>query len=162
LGNMGGLSGADALCQQAANGASLTGTYKAWLSTGGVSAVSRLTHATVPYVLLDGTVVASNWSALTSGTLAHAIDRTEQNASVTGLANVWTASTPAGNFVGSAAGLGDCQGWTQGQLSTGGRATCGSTLGKDSTWSNYQNDYSCGGMSFGGPPSGYQLYCFEQ
>jgi hypothetical protein len=155
---MGGLSGADALCQQAADSVSLSGTYKAWLSTTAVSAASRLSHADVPYVLLDGTVVAANWSALTSGTLAHAIDRNEQNTALAGLWNVWTASTPDGRFIESDAGPGDCEGWTQGMLSTGGDATCGSTMGTDSTWSNYQNDHSCGGDF----DYGHRLYCFEQ
>jgi Protein of unknown function (DUF1554) len=50
-GNLGGLDGADAICQARAeslNSAAPAGTYKAWLSTAAESAAARLTHATVP------------------------------------------------------------------------------------------------------------------
>jgi hypothetical protein len=76
-GNLGGLVGADAKCQVLAGAGGLTGTYKAWLGNATVAAASRLTHATIPYQLVDGTPVAADWAALTSGRLLHAIDRTE-------------------------------------------------------------------------------------
>ena len=38
---------------------------------------SRFSRGVGPYVLVDGTIVANNWSDLTSGTLRHAIDETE-------------------------------------------------------------------------------------
>jgi hypothetical protein len=55
-GNLGGLAGADAKCQERATAAGLGGTFKAWLSAAGTgnSAAERLTHATVPYVRVDG------------------------------------------------------------------------------------------------------------
>src|SRR5262249_23852873 len=72
-GNLGGLSGADAKCQSLATSAGHTGTFKAWLSDDLVDAKSRLTHAMMPYVLVDGTIVATGFNDLTSGTLRHAI-----------------------------------------------------------------------------------------
>jgi hypothetical protein len=36
-----------------------------------------MARATVPYTLVDGTVVASDFTGLTSGTLLHGIDITE-------------------------------------------------------------------------------------
>lgn len=77
-GNLGGLVGADVKCQTAASSAGLPGVYKAWLSNATVSAASRLEHATLPYMLVDGTVVATDWTMLTSGRLMHAIDLTER------------------------------------------------------------------------------------
>src|SRR6185312_9164199 len=47
-GDLGGLAGADALCQGAASNGQLAGTFKAWLSDDLASAASRFTHATVP------------------------------------------------------------------------------------------------------------------
>jgi hypothetical protein len=75
--NLGGLAGADAKCQTLAKVAGLPGIYKAWLSDGTASAAQRLTHATVPYLLVDGAVVATSWAGL-SGNLKVAINRTEK------------------------------------------------------------------------------------
>jgi hypothetical protein len=49
-GNLGGTAGANSICQNEANGASLAGTYKAWLSTGnpGHNPAASFTHSTVP------------------------------------------------------------------------------------------------------------------
>src|SRR4051812_38795722 len=78
-GNLGGLAGADAICQTRASFAGLPGTYRAWLSTTAVDAEARFFHSTSPYVLTDGTtVVANNWDDLVDGTLAEAITMTEQ------------------------------------------------------------------------------------
>ncbi len=66
-GNLGGLSGADGICQTQATDAGLSGTYKAWLSDSSTSAASRLTHSSVPYITPDGAVVANDWSDFTDG-----------------------------------------------------------------------------------------------
>jgi hypothetical protein len=86
-GNLGGLTGADAKCQALARAAGLAGTFKAWLGNATVSASSRLTHATVPYKLVNGTVIANDFTDLITGKpnepdvhhffLRHAIDLTE-------------------------------------------------------------------------------------
>src|SRR5262249_27131858 len=78
-GNLGGLAGADALCQARADAAALGGTYKAWLADDSGSPATRFTHSTGEYVLVDGTVVAGNWADLTDGSTGHAIDKTEGN-----------------------------------------------------------------------------------
>jgi hypothetical protein len=125
-GDLGGLAGADAKCQALASAAGLGGTFMAWLTLedpGNTPARARLSHATVPYVLVDGTVVASDWAGLTSGTLLHAIDQTETgqapSAAGTGCNTslvpqgsaavpVWTDTDSDGNF---AAFFSDCAGW---------------------------------------------------
>jgi len=80
--NFGGLSVADKACNDAATSAGLGGNWAAWLSTKATSAASRLEHATVPYQLLDGTVIATNWTALTFGTLSTAINMNEYEKAV--------------------------------------------------------------------------------
>jgi hypothetical protein len=76
-GNLGGLAGADAICQSLAGDAGLAGAFKAWLSDSTVSAAQRLSHTGSPYLLVDGTVVANDWADLVDGTIAHAIVLTE-------------------------------------------------------------------------------------
>jgi hypothetical protein len=103
-GNLGGLTGADNDCNSLANAAHLPGTYRAWLSDSMTSAAARLTHGTVPYVLVDHTVVANDWAGLTSGTLLHAIDLTETGGAPPygtlycsfGGISVWTNTVPSG------------------------------------------------------------------
>jgi hypothetical protein len=101
-GNMGGFAGADAKCQSLANAASLGATFRAFLSDDTNSAASRLTHASVPYQLVDGSVIANNWTGLTSGTLLHTINLTEtggsppQGTTGCGPPTAWTDSQPSG------------------------------------------------------------------
>jgi Protein of unknown function (DUF1554) len=108
-GNLGGLAGADAICQARAESlvsAAPPGTYKAWLSTSAASAASRLTHATVPYRLVDGTQIADDWDDLTDGTLDAPINRQEDG--ILGfISQVWTGTAADGSFAGS-----DCAAWT--------------------------------------------------
>ncbi|MCP4247869.1 MAG: hypothetical protein GY778_12545, partial [bacterium] len=92
-GALGSFAGAYAKCQERANAAGLSGTYKAWLSGrpdgfGGQNAADFLTHSAVPYKLVDGTKVADDWADLTDGSLDHAIDKDEFGNAVTG--SVWT------------------------------------------------------------------------
>jgi hypothetical protein len=79
-GEIGNLAGGDAKCQAMASAASLTGTYRAWLSSSSVSAAARMTQASVPYVLVDGTQVGDNFADLLDSTLDNAINRTETGA----------------------------------------------------------------------------------
>ncbi len=76
-GNLGGLAGADAKCQAAADGpASVvpSGTYLAWLSDGTDSPDTRFTKTAHPYLLPDGTKIAEDFFDLTDGSILHAID----------------------------------------------------------------------------------------
>lgn len=159
--NLGGLAGADFKCQTLADAAALGGTYKAWLSDSVTGAKDRLTHSDVPYVLVDGTRVADNWTGLTSSTLINGIDRTESNgftpqANATcsngGSSIVWTGTMPDGSKfdgVNSA-----CSNWTDDTSSS-----VALPLGTPgATWAAW-TDSGCGGGCFGliAP-----LYCFEQ
>ena len=66
-GDLGGLSGADALCQDLADSAGLSGTYLAWLADAnpGNAPNIRFNQATAPYKLTDFTELAADWTHLT-------------------------------------------------------------------------------------------------
>ena len=165
-GNLGGLTGADADCQALASSAGLTGTYKAWLSSYTVSAASRLAQATVPYVLVNGTVVASNWASLTSATLLHAIDTTEKNGPAPtsapdsqnapggcGTSLVWTNTRDDGSLGNN--GDSSCSGWTNGSsLLGGGNGSFWGSSNQVSNWSSW-----CAG---GGCDASAPLFCIQQ
>lgn len=159
--NFGGSSGADSTCGSVATGAGLGGTWAAWLSTSTSSAASRLEHASVPYQLLDGTVVANDWTGLASGSLLHAIDRDEHNTLVlvnettapfSGVA--WTGTAPDGTTLAgcnSSSGC-TCANWTEGSDSYAGSFGLGSST--NSSWTEENYLYVCGQQ--------YSLYCIEQ
>jgi hypothetical protein len=122
-GNLGGLSGADSKCQGLASAAGLAGTYKAWLSDSTTAAASRLTHATTPYVLADGTVVAQGWSQLVGGgDLLHAVTETESGGPAPvgsfqcspGEPTVWTNTDPYGKRLTA-----NCSDWTSNTVAPG-------------------------------------------
>ena len=143
-GNLGGLDGADATCQVAANRAEVPGRYRAWIGDDGVGPNERFTQSPFPYVLTNGTVIAQNYTDLTDGTLAAPINIDEDGNQVT-FAGVWTGASEDGSgFQGSS-----CAGWTslQGQAAFGFESQTGAG------WS--ANDGQ-------GCDVAYRLYCFEQ
>jgi len=142
---LGGLAGADAQCQAAANAAKLcTGTspvFRAWLSSSATTANARLTHKG-PYKLVTGALVAANFDKLKSGSLETAIDTDEVKGTHADL--VWTGTTTAGVTAEK-----QCDAWTNsGEL--GGAGSAASSLGP---WTD-SGPLPCG--------SGARLYCFEQ
>lgn len=149
-GNLGGLSGADNKCQSRASAAGLSGTWKAWLSDGTASADSRLNHFNGPYTLLDGTVVADNWTDLTDNTLDRNINMTEFKVIDSNLSNVWTGTNPQGGSTGK-----NCVNWTVsfGWPYFGGVGSGNSTL---SYWTQGASDQAYCSSNY------LSLYCFEQ
>jgi Sushi repeat (SCR repeat) len=67
---LGGLSGGDAICATLAANAGLAGTYKAWLSTSTVNAISRLAGAS-GWVRTDGKPVVNSLVDLAQGRLLY-------------------------------------------------------------------------------------------
>jgi hypothetical protein len=155
-GDVGGLAGADALCASRAGASGLPGTYKAWLSDSTTSASSRLTHATVPYRLVDGTILANDWNDLTDGALNAFFALTEYGSEVELLGFAWTGTDPNG----SAASAGTfCNDWSS--VLPGDTAQIGSpryiTAKWDSEWTQYSGpflDEHCNVPK--------HLYCLEQ
>lgn len=132
---MGGAAGADAICQNLATQAHLGGTWMAWLSDSSSNTPSaRMTHATIPYRLIDGTYVAPDWNGLASANLLHGIDLDEGGAVGFG-AEVWTGSSYSG-----ASATPGCNGFTQG-TSSAPYANVGISGHTDGTWSSTYSQF---------------------
>jgi hypothetical protein len=144
-GDLGGIPGADTVCQDAAAG--LGGTWLPWLSAVDVSPATRFTRATVPYVLLDGTEIAASFDDLVDGTLAAPIDVDEAGNTLPAadMAMVWTGTGADGAAFG-----GNCSDWMD-DMSGG---VFGSPTATDATWS-----FLSGGVC---TDQSRHLYCFEQ
>jgi len=145
-----GLAGADAKCAGLAASAGLpTGTYKAWLSTSTVNAVSRLGSAR-GFVRPDGAPIADQISDLTSGKILNPIelDETGTNQRFPENSDVWTGSTNDGTLGSSGA----CDDWTSVSGSVFGEN--GHFDGGPSVWSD-AGGFSCN------DGSQLHLYCFD-
>jgi hypothetical protein len=142
--NLGGLAGADAICQGQANASSLGGTWVAWLSTSTVNAKDRITNAI--YERLDGAVVAYNKADLIDGLLLIA-PRLTASGEYTG---AWARTGTDGN--GMAVSGNTCNDWT----SSAGLVVAGDpdSYSSSGQWTNR----TTGNCS----DTGYRLYCFEQ
>lgn len=150
-GDMGGLAGADSICQGLADAAGLGGTYKAWLSDHVTDVASRFYQSTQQYRLIDGTKVADNWADLTDGTLDNPIDLIEINTRPsTNLSRVWASTqtngtryTPFHDFCDNT--------WISNSSSFDGDFGLHDRV--NSSWTR-SNNTSCNNQ--------YRLYCFEQ
>ena len=144
---MGGLTGADAICQTKGNTFITGKTWKAVLSTATVNANStgRIQVATGAEVRnLNGTLIATSNSDLWDGSLGAAISI--QNTFAATTAVVWTGTTAAG----AVDGTNTCGDWTAGANgSTGRRALANSAT---ATWT-FNSTRGCA--------SAYRYYCFS-
>ncbi|MCX2975969.1 hypothetical protein EYC82_01190 [Halieaceae bacterium IMCC11814] len=93
-GNLGGLTGADQKCNALAAAASLSGTYKAWLSTPVASPDSRFVKSAVPYVTVNDRVVADDWLDLIGNSVY--ITTSETGGSIDIFSRAWTGTKPSG------------------------------------------------------------------
>lgn len=161
---LGGLAGADAKCQTLADAAGLGGTYAAWLSDATDSPSTRFSRVG-PWVLVDGTTeVAKDWATLTSGTLAHAIDRTEKG-DPPPTTTFCSGTLDSGAFTGTLAdGTPDsshvaqlCAEWTT-TSDPAAFIILGDPTSSSSSWSYAGN---CNGIGAVCGKSA-SLYCFEQ
>lgn len=159
-GNLGGVTGADATCQQEADAAGLDGTYFAWLSSNSVTPAGRFLQSSVPYVRPDGTVVADDWADLLDGSLGAPINLNAAGASpaapTCGTDRVWTNANTDGTLFSASW---TCSNWTTG----GGVGHVGDMDDTNSGWTNTTGaacnvSTVCGaGQEVGG-----RLYCFQQ
>jgi hypothetical protein len=156
-GNVGGLAGADAKCQAAASSAVRPGVYKAWLSDAVASPATRFTRAAIPYRLVNGILIAKNWSDLVDGTLANPINLDERGGpapTTNGLCgeaviSPWTWTTNAGNAWGVLAE--NCGNWTDDSGPNSSEWGNGSSV---TDWSFSCNGGSCKKLA--------PLFCFQQ
>jgi hypothetical protein len=146
---IGGLLGADDVCNNLAQDAGLPGTYKAWVSNVFGSPASRFHQNAGPYVLTDGTRIANNWSDLTDGSLLAPIKVMENGQPYAENYLVWTGTEASGTWSGPGF---DCNGWVPGPDTTG---TAGAPAWSTSRWtSDHFAAPHCSGES--------RLYCFQQ
>lgn len=152
-GNLGGIAGADAKCQEAAAKLFLPGRFQAWISTDTDSPAKRFVHSTVPYVDLDLMPIADNWDDLVDGAIDLGIYKTElgplppESACLPGFRVAWTATTT----VGAASGPGsNCDGWTS--IDNEGRVGQLGYMTPDWTDASASLDCTCAAS----------LYCFER
>lgn len=149
-GNLGGLTGADAICQQRAGEAGLSGTFLAWLSTATESPATRFTQNPGRYVRADGVPVAADWAALTSGVLLANIDRSETGQFINSDREAWTNTTENGTPYATEPNL-FCVEWGVGLSSVLGRV--GEIDQVDDDWTTSHDD-PC--------DDEWRLYCFQQ
>ncbi len=153
-GALGGLNGADGLCQLA--GTRLGGgSFKAWLSSDIEPAPGRMTQHSLPYQLPSGILVAANFDDLADGSLRSPINETELRGPHTSTdptchgTGVWTNTTEVGIPLGD-----DCMGWTM--MTSTLTSNAGTSSANDAKWSD---DPSCRNLPCG---TGLSLYCIEQ
>ncbi len=154
-GDLGGLSGADDICQNLADATNVAGgtnigapkQYLAWLSIVDEDSPStRFIASPFGYVRVDGVPIMTTYDPAVAvpELLAH-INVTESNMVVTG-SFIWTNTdndgTPRSSF--------DCDGWT---LPTGFGGANGQNVASLSAWTR-------GGITFCSRE--HRVYCFEQ
>jgi Tfp pilus assembly protein PilV len=149
-GDLGGLSGADAKCQSLADAAGLPGTYKAWLSGRTIAAKDRLTHASLPYSLVDGTKIADNWDDLVDGTIDNKLNKDESGNLVLG--GRAATNTRSDGSVKNSTSLETCDEWTTSSYYYNCRG--GVPAATDGGWTDAFST-NCTNDSF-------RLYCFQQ
>ncbi len=145
---LGGLVGADAICQSFATDAELDNadSFLAWLSDDSASPATRFLQSKGAYRLLDGRLVAWDWDDLTDGEIWTTIDVTDQSEMIDG-SHAWSNTGPDGF---QAANPADCSGWKQ----DGTEGRRGSFQQIDERWTDMPLPSQCA--------SELHLYCFEQ
>lgn len=106
-GDLGGLSGADSICQSTADAEGLIGTWTAFLSTSEVDAIDRVDE--MAFMNGRGVVIATNKSDLTKGWIADMINYDEKGGK--SYNDVWTGSESDATVSQSGADKGACHDW---------------------------------------------------
>ncbi len=112
--DFGGVAAADQLCAQQASAAGLPGVFQAWLGDLSHSPHLRSSQSTVPYTLPDGTMVAEDWTMLTSTGPTVAIDMTAAGTRLMEADDfrVWTGTSREGRADTFNGASNYCANWT--------------------------------------------------
>jgi hypothetical protein len=156
-GALGGLSGADGICQARANAAGRPGAYKAWLSTGDESPSTRFRQSARPYVRVDGTQIAPDWAALISppGDIDATLNVSETGSTFGTIQFAWT-NTNLDGTPATADQTFNCGNWTNDTVNAG---VIGGADVATSSWTNYGTSFCPVAENSG---VGRRLYCFQQ
>ena len=150
FGALGGLAGADARCQELADGANLPGSYRAWLSTTAYNPSNRFG---IPpgfsgrFALLNGTLIAEDWDDLRDGDISAPININQIGVLVADDQYVWTNVSSQGSTMSNSD---HCSSWSTNSGSQYGRV--GRSSYKSLSWTS-ANSLPCG--------SSARLYCFQ-
>lgn len=144
-GNLGGVTGANALCQLAADSAGLPGSFKAWLGDDLGNAPS-LNFSQLGKFINSGLTVAIEWADLIDGDLLAPIRENEYG--VQRSQSVWTYVLTNGDADSSGS---NCQNWT---------SNSGSDIGEIGY--NNRVDFFWTESSTGSCSTKLPIYCFEQ
>lgn len=151
-GNLGGMKGADAICQMHASGANLPGIFMAWIATDASDEPAvRFNHSQVPYTLVNGEQVASNWDDLIDGELDQIIYLDEHRGDRT-TDVVWTNVTSLGEVGSDIDWPENCNLWTRDTVDHNGGGV-GRIMDTGHTWTR---------DTTGDCDWNLRLYCFEQ
>jgi subtilisin family serine protease len=148
-----GIIGADANCQQEANGARLGGQWRAILSTSTQNARDRI-QSDLPIVDIRGNRIANSWLDMFSNNLISPL--TVDSAGNIWSYYTWTGSGPDGRLDPRTSFGGPCINWSTTQL--GYTAILGDSGRTDSQWISAQpqpNDTLRGCFKY------YRYYCVE-
>jgi hypothetical protein len=163
-GNLGGLAGADVICQRRAGDlrTPLPGSYKAWLSIGtgdGESPSSRFRQSALGYVRTDGVSVADSFADLVDGAINHPIYAMEDGSPVpppNGQVNIWTNTGADGaEFSDEPNDPFDCDNWRSANSSLNGRIGMADPIVTGKEWTELGSVQSCDFPNA-------RLYCFQQ
>lgn len=149
-GNLGGVTGGDAICQARAEAAGLAGAWLAWLGDGALTPESGFARLTTPYRRVDGVTVANDYDDLVDASIAAPIEVTEVNTiiddTILGEGNVWTGLAANGSDV-----LTNCSDWT---------CDTSNCVGETGSTNSINDDWSSGTGRDCSVPR--RLYCFRQ
>jgi hypothetical protein len=153
-GDLGGLTGADAKCQELASAAGLLGTYRAWLSDTTGSPSTRFTRSDIEYRRPDGALVANDWDDLVDGILENPINVHEDGTLNTRISGCFDDSVYTHTYNSGLPLTGSpCSDWTT--TSYDGVSSTVGYIHQTSGWS-----HSCSGGT--GCSTERYLYCFQQ
>ncbi len=145
-GSLGGLEGADEICNNAASMAGLSeNNYVAWLSIQGMNAINRLGEAS-GWIRTDGRPFALSVSDLLDGNILYPLHLDEFGNAITGPPDVVTGTLPDG-LAGTS---GDCGGWEQ-EIS-GESPETGIAVSAGNEWTSAISSRRCNEMT--------RIYCF--
>ena len=154
--NLGGIVGANGVCNLAAGRAGLDGRYVAWLSSSSKDAKGKINDG--KYVRIDGVKIADSKSDLLDGTLDAAIEITEYGTGLEGDAqvpNVYTGTASDGSVIVGSNGYSTCGDWNS--ESSEDYAGVGILSETSGDWTNsFEGD-----CDYFSNVENAHLYCFE-
>lgn len=149
-GKLGGLAGADAKCQAAADASPLTSVqgkrFLAWISDNVDGPLTRFPQGTGKYLTTNGSVIATGLSDLRDGALSSPL-AFDETGTMSTAPHAWTAVSGVGGAVGF-----DCEKWTTALNNGSELGNVGVPSAVDSHWTQ-DVAIGCG--------NAYPLYCFE-